>query len=78
MARMGTNADVTSAPRIHSVADLDDVLPPGRRIGGTGPIRGGAAGGSALRGGSAPMGGRRPIRDGWGDGMIHEEERGSG
>jgi hypothetical protein len=78
MARMGTNADVTSAPGIHSVADLDDVLPPGRRIGGTGAIRGGAAGGSALRGGSAPMGGRRPIRDAWGDGMIHEEERGSG
>jgi hypothetical protein len=53
------------------------VLPPGRRIGGTGRIRGGAAGGTTLRGGSAPMGGRRPISDAWGDGMIHEEERGS-
>jgi hypothetical protein len=78
MARMGTNADVTSAPGIRSVADLDDVLPPGRRIGGGGQVRGGAAGGTTLRGGSAPMGGRRPIRDAWGDGMIHEEERGSG
>ena len=70
LARMGTSVDITSAPGIHSVADLDDVLPPGRRIGGPGAIRGGAGSGSA------PMGGRRH-KDGWGDGTIHEEERGS-
>jgi hypothetical protein len=94
MARMGTTtttttADVTTAPGIRGVADLDDVLPPGRRIGGTGPsgrpttapgrtegrrVSGGAAG---TRSGSAPMGGRRPAKDAWGDGMINESERGS-
>jgi hypothetical protein len=89
MARMGTDADVTTAPGIRSVADLDDVLPPGRRIGGPGPsnrpatthdrtegrqVSGGAAG---TRSGSAPMGGRRPVKDAWGDGMINEADRGS-
>jgi carbon monoxide dehydrogenase subunit G len=60
----GTNVDITTAPGISSSHDLDDVLPPGRRVGGT------AAG-------SAPMGGRTPAKDGWGDGMINEEDRGS-
>ncbi|HEU4348301.1 MAG TPA: SRPBCC family protein [Actinoplanes sp.] len=73
-ARLGTTADVTTAPGIHSVADLDDVLPPGRRIGGAGRISGGAAG---SRSGAAPMGGHRPAKDAWGDGMINEEDRGS-
>lgn len=67
--RMGTNVDITSAPGIRSTHDLDDVLAPGRRIAKAGPISGGAAG-------SAPMGGRTGRADGWGDGMIHEEERG--
>jgi polyketide cyclase/dehydrase/lipid transport protein len=69
-ADMGTNVDITSAPGISSSHDLDDVLAPGRRIATAGPISGGAAG-------SARMGGRTPRRDGWGDGMINEEERGS-
>jgi hypothetical protein len=56
-----------------SPRDLDEP-PAARRVAGAGPIRGGAAGG---RIGSAPMGGRRPVRDAWGDGMINEEERGS-
>ena len=28
-------------------------------------------------GGTAPMGGRTPAKDAWGDGMINEEDRGS-
>jgi carbon monoxide dehydrogenase subunit G len=60
----GTNVDITTAPGISSAHDLDDVLAPGRRISGTAS-------------GSAPIGGRTPARDGWGDGMINEEDRGS-
>ncbi|MFG1989488.1 SRPBCC family protein [Actinoplanes sp. NPDC048988] len=68
-ANRGTNVDITSAPGIRSASDLDDVLPPGRRITKTGPISGAA--------GTAPMGGRTPQKDAWGDGMINEEDRGS-
>jgi hypothetical protein len=74
LARMGTSVDITSAPGISSAHDLDDVLAPGRRVGVHGPVKGGAAG---TRSGSAPMGGRRPHKDAWGDGMINEEDRGS-
>jgi hypothetical protein len=74
MARMGTTADVTTAPGISSPHDLDDVLAPGRRIGGTYPVRGSAAG---ARTGTAEMGGRTQAKDAWGDGMINEEDRGS-
>ncbi|HEX5203364.1 SRPBCC family protein [Paractinoplanes rhizophilus] len=70
-AGAGTNVDITSAPGITSEHDLDDVLAPGRRVAKSGPISGGAAG-------TAPMGGRTTHRDTWGDGMINEEERGSG
>ena len=66
----GTNVDITTAPGIRSVHDLDDVLAPGRRIAKSGPISGGAAG-------SARMGGRTTPKDTWGDGMINEEDRGS-
>ena len=66
----GTNVDITTAPGINSVHDLDDVLAPGRRITSSGPISGGAAG-------SARMGGRTTAKDTWGDGMINEEDRGS-
>ncbi|GAA0483579.1 hypothetical protein Ade02nite_93930 [Paractinoplanes deccanensis] len=69
-ANAGTNVDITSAPGIRSARDLDDVLPPGRRVAKSGPISGGAAG-------SAPMGGRTNQKDAWGDGMINEEDRGS-
>ncbi|HEU4346944.1 MAG TPA: SRPBCC family protein [Actinoplanes sp.] len=71
VARLGSEADATAAD---AAADADDRLSPGRRIGGTTGIRGGAAG---TRSGSAAMGGRRPAKDAWGDGMINEEERGS-
>jgi carbon monoxide dehydrogenase subunit G len=71
---MGTPVDITSAPGIHSVADLDDALAPGRRIVTPGPARGGTAGTQI---GTAPMGGRTARNDGWGDGMINEEDRGS-
>jgi hypothetical protein len=70
-AGAGTNVDITSAPDIKSEHDLDDVLAPGRRVAKSGPISGGAAG-------TAPMGGRTTHKDAWGDGMINEEERGSG
>jgi carbon monoxide dehydrogenase subunit G len=77
-ANMGSNVDIASAPGITSAADLDDVLAPGRRIATPGAIRGGAAGAPDTgRAGSAPMGGRTPKNDGWGDGMINEEDRGS-
>jgi uncharacterized protein YndB with AHSA1/START domain len=66
----GTNADVTTAPGIHSAADLDDMLAPGHRVGGRGPVSGGAAG-------IAPMGGRMPGKHARADGMMHEEDRGS-
>ncbi|WP_203785099.1 SRPBCC family protein [Paractinoplanes rishiriensis] len=66
-AAMGTNVDITSAPGITSEHDLDEVLPPGRRIAKSGPISGG----------SARMGGRTTKKDTWGDGMINEEDRGS-
>jgi carbon monoxide dehydrogenase subunit G len=47
--------------------ELDDALPPGRRFGGARPVSGGAA----------PMGGKAMgTRDGRGDGVINEEERG--
>ena len=66
-ANAGTDVDITSAPGITSAADLDDVLAPGRRIGGARSVSGGAA----------PMGGRSMgSRDVRGDGVIHEEERG--
>jgi len=63
----GTDVDITSAPGITSAADLDDVLAPGRRIGGARTVSGGAAamGGKAM--------GPRDLR---GDGVINEEERG--
>ncbi|MEV8507359.1 SRPBCC family protein [Actinoplanes sp. NPDC051475] len=76
----GTRVDITSAPGIDDPHDLDDVLAPGRRISGSSTIRGGAAGTRA--GGqvsaSARMGGKvMGTRDGRGDGVINEEERGS-
>ncbi|MFG1610109.1 SRPBCC family protein [Actinoplanes sp. NPDC049265] len=74
MAKMGTNVDITSAPGITNVHDLDDVLAPGRRIGGPHTVRGSAAG---TRTGTAEMGGRTQSKDTWGDGMINEEDRGS-
>ena len=64
----GTNADVTAEPGMQGAADLGGVL--GRRVGGRGPIGGGAAG-------SAPMGGRMPGKHARADGMMHEEDRGS-
>jgi ribosome-associated toxin RatA of RatAB toxin-antitoxin module len=74
-ADMGLNVDITSAPGIKDAHDLDDVLAPGRRIGGAGSIRGGAA---DARGATAPMGGQAMSpKDNWGDGMINEEDRGS-
>jgi hypothetical protein len=66
--------DIPSAPGAQGAADPDDVLPPGRRIGGAHLLSGGAAGTAS---GSAPMGGRASAKDGRGDGMINEEERGS-
>jgi hypothetical protein len=66
----GTDVDITSAPGIANEHDLDEVLPPGRRIATTGPVSGGV-------GGSARMGGRTTHKDAWGDGMINEEDRGS-
>ena len=71
----GTDVDISTAPGLRSAADLDDVLAPGRRIGGH-QVRGGVAG-SGTRIGSAPMGGRTPAKDIWGDGMMNEEDRGS-
>jgi len=66
-ANAGTEVDITSAPGISSPADLDDVLAPGRRIGGARSVSGGAA----------PMGGRSMgNRDARGDGAVHDEERG--
>ena len=67
MGVRGTDVDITTAPGIRSAADLDDVLAPGRRIGGS----------RRTATGSAPMGGRTPAKDRWGDGMINEEDRGS-
>ena len=62
----GTEVDITSAPGITSAADLDDVLPPGRRI----------VGARTVTGGAAPMGGKalgpRDLRR---DGAVNEEER---
>ncbi|MEV7622153.1 SRPBCC family protein [Actinoplanes sp. NPDC089786] len=74
LARMGTNVDITSAPGIDSPHDLEDVLAPGRKIGGTRGLRGGAAGTGT---GTAAMGGRTQGRDTWGEGVSHEEDRGS-
>jgi hypothetical protein len=66
-ADAGTDVDITSAPGITSAADLDDVLAPGRRIGGARSVSGGAA----------PMGGKAmSSRDIRGDGVVNEEERG--
>jgi carbon monoxide dehydrogenase subunit G len=77
-ANMGPNVDITSAPGIAGAADLDDVLAPGRRIATGRPVHGGAAGTTSTgRSGSAPMGGRTSKNDGWGEGMINEEDRGS-
>jgi Polyketide cyclase / dehydrase and lipid transport len=66
----GTIADATTAPGIGSAADADGLLAPGRRIGGRGPVSGGAAG-------AAPMGGRMPGKHARAGGMMHEEDRGS-
>jgi uncharacterized protein YndB with AHSA1/START domain len=60
----------TAAPGIGGAADLDGALPPGRRIGGRGPISGSAAG-------TAAMGGRMPGKHARADGIMHEEDRGS-
>jgi uncharacterized membrane protein len=49
---------------------VENAAAPGRRIGGRGPVSGGAAG-------TAPMGGRMRGKHARGDGRIHEEERGS-
>jgi hypothetical protein len=66
-ANAGTDVDITSAPGITSAADLNDVLAPGRRIGGARTVSGGVA----------PMGGKAMgSRDVRGDGVISEEERG--
>ncbi|WP_305784891.1 SRPBCC family protein [Symbioplanes lichenis] len=66
----GTNVDITSAPGITSVHDLDDVLAPGRHIGGAPGTRQSTA--------SARMGSRATsVRDARGDGIINEHERGS-
>ena len=46
-AHMGMDIDLTSMPGITSEHDLDDILAPGRRIGGPGSIRGGVAGATA-------------------------------
>jgi hypothetical protein len=61
----GTYVDITSAPGISDVHDLDDVLAPGTRITSAPPVRSG----------SASMGSRR-ARDTRTDGIISEEERG--
>ncbi|WP_233412265.1 SRPBCC family protein [Nucisporomicrobium flavum] len=76
----GTNVDITSAPGISDPHDLDDVLAPGRRITGRPTISGGAAGAVTGRqtAASARMGGKvMGARGRRGDGIIHEEERGS-
>ncbi|GGQ42152.1 SRPBCC family protein [Couchioplanes azureus] len=84
----GPAVDITSAPGIDDPHDLDDILAPGRRIVGSPTVRGGAAGTrSTVRGvadtsgqgsASAHMGGKAMgTRDVRGDGMVHEEERGS-
>jgi len=77
MARMGTNVDIASAPGINDAHDLDDVLAPGRRIGGTARTISGGAAGAAGASGTARMGGRPDRRGRFGDGLIHEEDRGS-
>jgi hypothetical protein len=74
-ANLGQNVDITSAPGGKDAHDLDDVLAPGRRIGGAGSIGGRVA---DARGATAPMGGQAMSpKDNWGDGMINEEDRGS-
>jgi hypothetical protein len=50
-----------------------DVFAPGPRAGGSRPLSAGVA---AAESGSAPMGGRTPAKDLWGDGMINEGDRG--
>lgn len=69
MPDVGTAVDSPSRP------DLDDVAAPGRRVGGSGRLSGGVAGLGA-HSGSAPMGGRTPAKDLWGDGMVNEADRG--
>jgi hypothetical protein len=72
-AGMGQNIDLTSMPGIKNEHDLDDIMAPGRRIGGPGSIRG-----TSARGATAPMGGQAmSTKDTWGEGMINEEDRGS-
>ena len=62
------DVDIASAPGITNAHDLDDILAPGRRVGGPG----------STSAGSAEMGGRAmSAKDARGDGMIHEEDRGS-
>jgi uncharacterized membrane protein len=76
----GWDADETTDPapiRTVAAAGDDDVPAAGRRIASVRPVRGGAAGTPGSGAGSAPMGGRTPKNDGWGDGMINEEDRGS-
>jgi hypothetical protein len=69
LADLGTAADGVRAPGSAG----PDVAAPGRRLGGSGRLSGGVAG---TKSGSAPMGGRAPARDLWGDGMINEADRG--
>jgi hypothetical protein len=75
IADTGDGVAAIGAPGRSDAADLDDAMAPGRRIvGGPGAVNGGAAGTAT---GSAPMGGRTPANDTWGDGMLNEEDRGS-
>jgi hypothetical protein len=75
VADTGDAVEASDAPAPSRAADLDDAVALGRRlVGGPGAVSGGAAGTAA---GSAPMGGRTPATDTWGDGMLNEEDRGS-
>jgi hypothetical protein len=74
-AGWGTSADMVEEQGRGGPAVLDESRGPGRRMPGAGQVSGGAAGTDRI--GTAPMGGRTPETDAWGDGMINEEERGS-
>jgi uncharacterized membrane protein len=63
-------ADLTAFKGMIENGGMGGALAPGRRIGGRGPISGGAAG-------TAQMGGRMPGKHVRADGMMHEEDRGS-
>jgi carbon monoxide dehydrogenase subunit G len=71
-AAMSAQVDITSAPGIHSAADLDDVLAAGRPIAGS--DRTGATG---TQSGVASMGVHARKQEDRGDAVIHEEDRGS-